>query len=141
MFGVTKTQLLRSPKCTDTCCFISGWRRHLQLFHRRTTRLALCARFGLTAWNFALIGALSFAEQPPKPVLDAKPVCRAANTGQLWPEAADNHYKLALVYTRSGLPDKAKEQLETYKKQMDTLSARPATASPPPGRGQPIQPD
>ena len=60
---------------------------------------------------------------------------------QLWPEAADNHYKLALVYTRSGLPDKAKEQLETYKKQMDTLSARPATASPPPGRGQPIQPD
>lgn len=60
---------------------------------------------------------------------------------QLWPEAADNHYKLALVYTRSGLPNQAKEQLETYKKQMDTLSARPATSSPPQSDGHPIQPD
>jgi hypothetical protein len=52
--------------------------------------------------GIALIGALSFAEQPPKPVLDAKPVCRAANTGQLWPEAANLSPEAGREFFRRG---------------------------------------
>jgi tetratricopeptide (TPR) repeat protein len=44
---------------------------------------------------------------------------------ELWPEGADNHYKLALVYKRSGLPDKAEEQLAIYQKVMDTVKPKP----------------
>jgi Flp pilus assembly protein TadD len=43
----------------------------------------------------------------------------------LAPDEAQNHYQLALAYSRSGVPDKARAQLEVYQ-QMKAKEAKEA---------------
>lgn len=61
--------------------------------------------------------------------LQAGDVARAARALEqailLAPEEAQNHYQLALAYSRSGAPDKAKAQLEIYQ-QMKAKEAKEA---------------
>src|ERR1700722_14163354 len=47
----------------------------------------------------------------------------------LVPQEAQNHYQLGLVYSRSNMPDKAKEQLQIYER-MKEQEAKEATTTP-----------
>jgi hypothetical protein len=49
-----------------------------------------------------LAGALCFAEQPREPVLASKPVCNAANKGNLWPDAANSSPDAGLALFERG---------------------------------------
>ena len=49
-----------------------------------------------------LAGALCFAEQPREPVLASKPVCNAANKGNLWPDAANSSPDAGLALLSGG---------------------------------------
>jgi Tfp pilus assembly protein PilF len=46
----------------------------------------------------------------------------------LAPQEAQNHYQLALAYSRSNVPDKAKEELQTYE-QMKAQQAKDAAGA------------
>jgi len=47
----------------------------------------------------------------------------------LVPKEAQNHYQLGLAYSRSNMPDKAKEQLQIYE-QMKAQEANEAAGTP-----------
>jgi|HubBroStandDraft_5_1064220.scaffolds.fasta_scaffold170522_1 hypothetical protein len=49
-----------------------------------------------------LAGAVCFAEQPQERVLSPKPVCNAANKGNLWPDAANSSPDAGLALFERG---------------------------------------
>ncbi len=49
-----------------------------------------------------LAGAVCFAEQPQERVLSPKPVCSAANKGNLWPDAANSSPDAGLALIERG---------------------------------------
>ena len=59
---------------------------------------------------------------------------------QLSPQEAQSHYKLALVYTRSGFADKARAQLEIYNKLKENERNYPTATTAPPPVSRPPQP-
>ncbi len=49
-----------------------------------------------------LAGAFCFAEQPQEPLSISKPVCNAANKGNLWPEEANSNREAGLALFERG---------------------------------------